>query len=616
MGHGARRSLQYVAQLATGCSNVIRLGCFHTIVVETFDALVNMRFESSKMTERHHAHWFSPASMLATWLAALAFALGHHFFYDNLDGEYTPSGNHFIDAYDTGVSKQQMNLAVGTALAFAVKTCLVLAASTAYVQLFWKVLISQPSSHPFHLQSIDKAYSALRNATLLIDYPSWKRFPLLFSLALTTWYCCFSSSLHAVTDMNRLLPIASIITPATLSIESQRMDPSPVNHSYVPTINFDSLSYVAGLGVVPNNRYSPSEFQYEGPSQALKRIAAAVGSLGAILPIDAPSTNASWQSNFSGPAIRCGFIPDSEQLPIQRNIAEYVNSSSVCYTPPGYIAWFGDLPYSSSTPTASDGQALKDAEPVVTANGWTQATEPSFRIAIIPELLTVIPMSTRNINPACSSGWGSDPEKPLDVNNATMLRCQLVNSTYETAFRYPNGNQAVTTNNPPTSVEEPVPVVSLITGPTNTSCVGLSAGYLSNFSPGGGLTESDIDWPERCDFDPYLPRRLAYRSILDAFFNIISGPVALDQTNGGNVLSTTLLETRELHFLSNYARAVDTISTNTWNNAQVALIDSGRGDIAGLTIPKPENERPLLASELERMFKNLTVSLMSSQTFH
>jgi hypothetical protein len=46
------------------------------------------------------------------------------------------------------------------------------------------------------------------------------------------------------------------------------------------------------------------------------------------------------------------------------------------------------------------------------------------------------------------------------------------------------------------------------------------------------------------------------KSVFDAFFNIVSGPVALDQSMAGKILATTLLRTRDLNFLTNYARAM------------------------------------------------------------
>lgn len=147
------------------------------------------------MHQKHDIHWFGPVSMLAALLAGLAFALGHHFFYSKLDGHAVPLGSYKVSGYDSGISKQQSHFTLGTAFAFAVKACLVLAISTAYIQLFWKSLAGQLSHKPFTIRSIDKAYSALSNATLLVNLPGWRRFPLLLTMALTTWYATQRRSL-------------------------------------------------------------------------------------------------------------------------------------------------------------------------------------------------------------------------------------------------------------------------------------------------------------------------------------------------------------------------------------------------------------------------------------
>jgi hypothetical protein len=130
-------------------------------------------------------YWLAPVSMLAALLAGIAFAAGHHAFYNYLNDREVPSGD-----YSMNVSKQQTNAALGTAFAFAVKTCLVLAVSTAYVQIFWKHLTARSTGQPLTLKNVDKSYSALRNALLLVDIPGWRSFPLLFTMALTAWLVC------------------------------------------------------------------------------------------------------------------------------------------------------------------------------------------------------------------------------------------------------------------------------------------------------------------------------------------------------------------------------------------------------------------------------------------
>jgi hypothetical protein len=389
------------------------------------------------------------------------------------------------------------------------------------------------------------------------------------------------------------------------------MEPQPTHGYYVPTINFDTLSYVAGLGTIGHARWNPQDFTYEGPSQALKRITTAVGALGAVLPIDPPSSNSSWDMEFRGPAIRCDPLPEAESLTVEKNILEYVKSGSVCYDAPGYITWFGDLPYISSLPSDENGSTIADAEPFVEPNDQLSSDgNASFRLAVLPALLTVVHMSTRQVASACA-GDLDDILRSVGNDTSLMLQCQLVNTTYNVAFDYVNGNQTVAIKVPRTTPEESVTAISTITGPTNETCVGFHAGYLLNqTSP---PTEFP-DWPERCNFDPNLARQLAYKSTFDAFFDTISGPVALDQRSAGSILATTLLRTRELNFLTNYARAVSG-SSPMWNNAHSGLFAAGRADLAGLITPEPEDKRPALAGELEVMFQNLTVSLMSSTAF-
>jgi hypothetical protein len=85
-----------------------------------------------KMTDRRQIHWFGITSMSVSLLAGIGFALGQHFFYTSLHGKQVPQGNYEMVDVDFGVSEQQVNTAIGTAFAFAVKSCLVLAVSTAY----------------------------------------------------------------------------------------------------------------------------------------------------------------------------------------------------------------------------------------------------------------------------------------------------------------------------------------------------------------------------------------------------------------------------------------------------------------------------------------------------
>jgi len=151
------------------------------------------------MVSVSRVHWLAPASMLAALVAGIIFALSHHIFYSNLDGAATPSGTYSF----AGVSKQQINTAIGTALAFATKACLVVAVSTAWVQLFWSALKTRSPRGVLTLGDTNKAYSVIHNAFMLFYPLGWWRFPLVFVLALVTWYviptillCNLSPGIH------------------------------------------------------------------------------------------------------------------------------------------------------------------------------------------------------------------------------------------------------------------------------------------------------------------------------------------------------------------------------------------------------------------------------------
>lgn len=104
---------------------------------------------------------------------------------------------------------------------------------------------------------------------------------------------------------NRLIPLASVVTPATLSVIAA---PSPESHSRVmPSPGFKSLN---SLDVAVGNIHGGGGL-YPGPSAVVTRIAQAVAAQGATLPIPAPALNASWELNFMGPSLECSEVDDA-----------------------------------------------------------------------------------------------------------------------------------------------------------------------------------------------------------------------------------------------------------------------------------------------------------------
>lgn len=76
--------------------------------------------------------------MLSTFLTALAFAIGHHAFYQSLNDSPVLNSAPFSLTTSYDVSDQQFNVSVGTLFAFFVKALLKIAVSTVFDQFEWK----------------------------------------------------------------------------------------------------------------------------------------------------------------------------------------------------------------------------------------------------------------------------------------------------------------------------------------------------------------------------------------------------------------------------------------------------------------------------------------------
>ncbi|KAH0337701.1 hypothetical protein KCU81_g7992, partial [Aureobasidium melanogenum] len=145
--------------------------------------------------------------MVAAFLVGCMLSLGHHLFYSSLAGTNTPTGYYHAIAGNK-ISKQELNTAIGTTFAFLVKAMLALAVSTAYVQAFW--------------HSAKASKRGQRLSTLETTFPI---------LVIIAWSA----------------PIASIVTPATLSVQYIAVQQSKLTP--VPKFGFTNYDFVAPLEV-------------------------------------------------------------------------------------------------------------------------------------------------------------------------------------------------------------------------------------------------------------------------------------------------------------------------------------------------------------------------------
>ncbi len=133
-------------------------------------------------------HWQAPTTVLLALIAGVLFAVGHHIFYNSLNGKPAPNDNYNI--LGSHVSTQQVNIAGGTALAFLVQACLVTAIGAAYAQMFWRAMLHRTPE--VTLESLDTTYSAVSNIHWMLKVWIWYRYPALFSLASIYWYVRWS----------------------------------------------------------------------------------------------------------------------------------------------------------------------------------------------------------------------------------------------------------------------------------------------------------------------------------------------------------------------------------------------------------------------------------------
>lgn len=149
---------------------------------------------------------------------------------------------------------------------------------------------------------------------------------LAFGRGCLVWLPIQPNILIVSTDSSsRLMPLPSIVTPATLSVAIDFPPPTFMN---VPNVGFSSLNLAAplvawgptasGEGKKPGIHYL-----YTGPSLTVKRITGAVAAQGSILPVPAPSVNSTWDLDFDGPSLHCSPVDSDFRRAALDNILNY-----------------------------------------------------------------------------------------------------------------------------------------------------------------------------------------------------------------------------------------------------------------------------------------------------
>jgi hypothetical protein len=368
----------------------------------------------------------------------------------------------------------------------------------------------------------------------------------------------------------------------------------------VPFLNFTTLSFAAPL-MADILELDSSDFNYEtqiyiwsGPSQVVKKITALVTVQGVILPLTPPSPNSSWHLEFWGPSLKCGHVDDARRQRIENNIATYFSTGTPCFNDrPLYLSWFQDLPYDKWGWSGLDIETGSNAT-------ITIAAFPGMHYVLCDSMFSNLSTSTNqssanSINPLGNGGEGS-----------TMIQCQLFNSTYKADFVYLESSQSIAVNAPVKSSDKPFTTFQSVSQKISSDNTLSGCIYFND-------NVSTLTLP--CDFNPAILPVIAYQAVLEAFTSVLSGTV-IDPFNeeiksNSSILSTTLVDTKELAFLNNLTAGYSSVYKNQ-TDLRSSLAKLGKMDVSGFPEANGLTSNRSLSDVLEEMFRNLTISLMSS----
>lgn len=130
---------------------------------------------------RGHVHWRAPSSMVGFLLAGCLFALSHHLLNQSLNGREASNETHSFAGWK--FSGQQLTVTAGTAFAFAVKACLVLAVASSYAQLMFRAILD----HDLRVVELDDLFGSLGSVISFVCIAYHFRYLHLTLLALLVW---------------------------------------------------------------------------------------------------------------------------------------------------------------------------------------------------------------------------------------------------------------------------------------------------------------------------------------------------------------------------------------------------------------------------------------------
>ncbi|KAI9925126.1 hypothetical protein ASPWEDRAFT_176395 [Aspergillus wentii DTO 134E9] len=534
-----------------------------------------------------------PVRMALVLVVAVAFAAGHHAFYQSLNGQTVSDSQSAVTRkLPLRVSDQQFNVSVGTFFAFLVKALLSVAVSDVFNQFAWRKLMRGP---PTRIAVIDNLFDTLQNGFVLINFGLWRKHPSSMALATVFW----------------LLPISSMITPATLNV---KMAPSyNSTTARVPQIDFSSSNFVtmtpfllAGLDL------KIQDDQYVAATPEVQRLVTSTAMEGAILPIQPPSPNSAWKLQFHGPALRCDPVNQTLSTAIVHDVERNIKNSTsgdpglVTGMAYGFISWVPhDNSTNGSTPfyqLPSTGDPISSSTPRNDYLGPLQEFR-SFQVgdaefgagwSPLSVFLATFPHMLEEDSGDLGDMWRT-------ARDPTITQCSLFNTSYTVEFNYTNGEQTVNISD-----------YQYLNSVSHIHDVQSNQEHLPDLQSATGAAASIYQT---------ALEMFAYQAVMEQFCRLMVGWISeapsienytvkgdpKHQWNGysldiknTSIMSTALSNAAELGTIKTAMSKVGAADgfQNMWNEHSVTHANQ---KVTGS-----------LATAVEEMFRNITISLMNS----
>lgn len=391
---------------------------------------------------------------------------------------------------------------------------------------------------------------------------------------------------------NRLLPLASIPSPAALTVQ---LSPDPfIDHvnTVMPIPNFNTSEYAQIKTVSDDSNFDFIYNAFQAPRYGIQRIANAVASTGAILKLPALEPNSSYSLSFPAPALQCNPISDSARDEVLDKLSDMLGCNVTvigagdtdgCESPTMYYAW---------APNATDLIGLFNNDTAVIG------TKANFSNTIgqfgTPgEEPTTLYVATQPLDNLISP---SPVLKPWSLTN-----CSLYNSTYAIHVNFTSGAQRIEVES--VKYANPVGYQAMLdaygeNAPGNVSDK-TSDPFIGEPEPAVMLS----DWTH-----------FAYYSLMDALGTLLTGQIQVSYDNVLNVdtthtmaMTTSLIESNELSSVYRYLETC--ISTPNACN-----VTDTEKTTAALQRNATMADLPVTAA-LEQLFQNLTLSLLSDNRY-